>query len=140
MCGIVTPGDATALLGPLPLQPPAKTESVGFGIYQCMYVGPKRSGGGAQTVFSHLTVAAGTGKDAADLLQNEAEKRHAVVDFSGLGEGAKRSADGSFVWAKQGALSCTAQISNGLPPALTADSATTQLAGLCRKVFSNGKR
>ena len=140
VCEVVTPDVVTTILGPLPAQPPSKSESVGFGIYQCLYIGPKRSGEGAQTIFSQLSVSAGSGKDAPFLLQNDADKRHAVVNLSGVGDEAKRSADGSFVWAKQGGLYCTAQISNGLPAPLTADSAATQLAGLCTKVFSKVKR
>lgn len=140
VCGIVTPAEAKALLGPLPMQPPAATDSVGFGIYMCMYIGPKLSGEGAQTVFSRLTVEAGSGKDVPDLLQMDADKRHAVITLSGAGDEAKRNAAGSFVWAKQGALYCTAEIGNGLPPGLTADSAATQLTGLCSKIFAKIKR
>jgi hypothetical protein len=36
VCGVVTPSEATAILGPLPAQPPSKTDNAGFGIYTCM--------------------------------------------------------------------------------------------------------
>ena len=139
VCAIVTPADVATILGPLPAQPPSKTESVGFGIDQCMYVGPKRSGEGAQTIFSQLSVQAGAGKDAADLLQNDADKRKAGVNLAGVGDSAKRNTDGSFIWAQKGPYYCTAQINNGRPPALTADSAAAQLSGLCMKLFSKLK-
>lgn len=136
VCGVITPDVAAAVLGPLPAQPPAKTDNAGFGIYACMYIGPKRSGEGAQTIFSRLTVSAGSGKDATDLLQADADKQHATLDLPGVGDAAKRSTDGSFVWAKQGERNCTAQIHNGLPAALTADQAAAQLGGLCQKVLA----
>jgi len=140
MCGIVTASDAKEVLGPLPMQPPAKTDNAGFGVYLCMYVGPVISGQGAQTVFSRLTVQAGSGKDAPDLLQADAEKRKAAVDFPSVGDAAKRNDAGSFVWARQSGVSCTAEISNGLPAGLTPDIAASRLATLCRKVFSAVKK
>jgi hypothetical protein len=139
VCGVVTAIEAAAILGPLPPQPPAKTDNVGFGIYACMYVGPALSGQGAQTILARLTVQAGSGKDVPDLMQADADRRKATIDLSGVGEAAKRSANGAFVWSKQGKVYCTAEISNGLPNGLTSDSAASQLGGLCRKIFSNAK-
>jgi hypothetical protein len=139
VCSIVTATDAEAVLGPLPMQPPAKTDNVGFGIRACLYVGPALSGQGAQTVFARLTVQAGSGKDAPDLMQMDADKRKATIDLPGVGDAAKRNAAGSFVWARQGGVLCTAEISNGLPAALTADSAASQLGALCRKVLTAAK-
>jgi hypothetical protein len=136
VCAIVSADAARAILGSLPMQPPAKTDNAGFGVYDCAYVGPALSGQGAQTVFARLTVQAGSGKDAPDLLQMDADKRKATIDLPGVGESAKRNGAGSFVWARKGAVSCTAEISNGLPAALTADSAASQLGGLCRNVFT----
>ena len=140
VCAIVTPAKAKAVLGDLASQPPSKTDHVGFGVDSCMYIGPKLSGAGAQTIFSRLTVQAGTGKDGPDMLQMDADKRKATVPLSGVGEAAKRNQAGSFVWAKQGGVVCTAEIANGLPKALTADSAATALGGLCRDVLAGVKR
>jgi hypothetical protein len=139
VCGVVTPSEAAAILGPLPAQPPAKTDNVGFGIRACMYVGPALSGQGAQTILARLTVQAGSGKDVPDLMQADADRRKATIDLSGVGDAAKRSANGAFVWSKQGDVYCTAEVSNGLPGGLTSDSAASQLGGLCRKIFSNAK-
>jgi hypothetical protein len=136
---VVTPSEAAAILGPLPAQPPSKTDNAGFGIYMCMYVGPALSGQGAQTILARLTVQAGTGRDVPDLMQADADKRQATIDLSAVGEVAKRSANGAFVWSRQGDVYCTAEISNGLPSGLTSDSAASQLGGLCRKIFSNAK-
>lgn len=136
VCGVITPQVAESVLGPLPSQPPSKTDSAGFGIYDCMYVGPKISGEGAQTVFSRLTVSTGAGKDAGDMLQMDADKQHATSDLPGVGDSAKRNAAGAFVWAKKGDRYCTAQISNGLPRSLTPDQAATKLGDLCQKLFA----
>jgi hypothetical protein len=87
-------------------------------------------------VFSRLTVSTGSGKDAADMFQADADKQHATSDISGIGDSAKRSAAGSFVWAKKGDRYCTAQISNGLPPSLSADQAASKLGELCQKVLA----
>ena len=135
MCGIITPAKAKAVLGVLP-QPPATTDHVGFGVDSCQYIGPALSGAGAQTVFSRLTVQAGTGKDAPDMLQMDADKRKATLPVTGVGDAAKRNQAGTFVWAKQGGVVCTAEIANGLPKGLTADSAAAALGGLCRDVFA----
>jgi hypothetical protein len=78
VCGIVTPAKAKAALGDLGAQPPAKTDHVGFGVDSCMYLGPTISGAGAQTIFSRLTVQAGTGKDGPDMLQADVDKRNAT--------------------------------------------------------------
>jgi hypothetical protein len=69
-------------------------------------------------------------------MQVDADKRKATIALSGVGDAAKRNADGSFVWAKQGSVYCTADISNGLRKGLTADAAATQLGGLCKKVLA----
>lgn len=140
VCGIVTAAKAKAVMGDLASQPPAKTDHVGFGVDSCMYIGPKLSGAGAQTTFSRLTVQTGTGKDGPDMLQADADKRKATLPLSGVGEAAKRNQAGTFVWAKQGAVVCTAEIANGLPKVLTADSAATALGGLCRDVFAASKK
>lgn len=136
VCGIITPQVAASVLGPLPQQPPSKTDSAGFGIYDCMYVGPRLSGQGAQTVFLRLTISTGVGKDAADMLQADADKQKAASDLSGVGDSAKRNAAGSFVWAKKGNRYCTAEIANGLPTSLSADQAATKLGDLCQKVLA----
>jgi len=67
VCAIVTPTEAAAILGPLPMQPPSKTDNAGFGMYTCVYLGPAVSGEGAQKRFTRLTVQAGSGKDVPDL-------------------------------------------------------------------------
>lgn len=136
VCGIVTAEKATAILGSLGPQPPVKTDHAGFGTDMCMYLGPAVSGEGAQTVFLRLTVQAATGKDGPDLLQYDAEKKKATVDVSGVGSSAKRNQAGTFVWATSGAIACTAEISNGLPNGLAADTAGAKLAGLCRDIFA----
>jgi hypothetical protein len=136
VCAVVTPAEAAAILGSLPPQPPSKTDNAGFGTYMCMYVGPALSGEGAQTHFARLTVSAGRGKDATELMHMDVEKRHATVDLPGVADAAKRSENGWFVWAKQGATSCIAEISVGLPPGLTGDSAASQLGRLCGKIFA----
>jgi hypothetical protein len=136
VCAIIPPAKAKAVLGALAPQPPAATDHVGFGIDSCLYIGPALSGAGAQTVFSRLTVQAGIGKDAPDMLQMDADKRKATIPLTGVGDAAKRNQAGSFVWAKQGGVVCTAEIANGLPNGLTADSAAAALGGLCRDVFA----
>jgi len=50
---------------------------------------------------------------------------------------AKRNADGTFVWAKQGDVYCTAEIANGLPKGQTADSTAAKLGALCKKVLAH---
>lgn len=140
VCAVVTPAKAKAVLGDLPSQPPSKTDHVGFGVDSCMYIGPKISGAGAQTIFSRLTVQTGTGKDGPDMLQADADKRKATASLAGVGEAAKRSQAGTFVWATQGGVACTAEIANGLPKGLTADSAATALGGLCREIFASMKK
>lgn len=135
VCGRVTSNDAAGVVGPLAPQPTVKTESMGFGIYQCMYLGRALSGQGAQTIFARLTVSAGSGKDASDLLQNDADKRHATIDLPGIGDTVRRNEAGTFVWASRGGIYCTAEISH-LPPGLSADSAASQLAALCQKTLS----
>jgi hypothetical protein len=139
VCKIVTSADAATILGALPAQPKSDTEHVGFGIDMCMYVGPALSGQGAQTKFARLTVQAGRGKDASDMLQMDADRRKATLNLPGVGEAAKRNEAGSFVSAAQGGVFCTAEINNGLPKGLTAESAASQLGGLCRKIFSSIK-
>ena len=140
VCAIVTPEKAKAVLKDLAPQPPVKTDHVGFGVDGCMYIGPKMSGVGAQTIFSRLTVQTGTGKDGPDMLQADADKRQATASLAGVGEAAKRSQVGTFVWARQGGVACTAEISNGLPRGLTADSAAAALGGLCRDIFATLKK
>jgi hypothetical protein len=140
VCAIVTTAKAKAVLGDLAPQPPVKTDHVGFGVDNCMYIGPKISGAGAQTIFSRLTVQTGTGKDGPDMLQTDADKRKATASLAGVGEAAKRNQAGTFVWAKQGGVACTAEIANGLPKGLTADSAATALGGLCRDIFASVKK
>jgi hypothetical protein len=140
VCGVVTPAKARAVMGELPSQPPSKTDHVGFGVDTCVYLGPKLSGAGAQTIFSRLTVQTGTGKDGPDMLQADADKRKATLPLAGVGDAAKRNQAGTFVWARQGAVACTAEIANGLPKTLTADSAVTALAGLCRDIFAAVKK
>ena len=127
-------------MGGLGPQPPVKTDHVGFGVDMCMYLGPKMSGVGAQTIFSRLTVQTGTGKDGPDMLQADADKRKATLPLAGLGDAAKRNQAGTFVWAKQGAVACTAEIANGLPKGVTADAAATGLGGLCRDVLAAAKK
>jgi hypothetical protein len=136
VCKITTKEDAVAILGSLPPQPPIETDHAGFGIDACMFLGPALSGAGAQTVFSSLHVQVGKGKDASDMLGDDAEKRKATFDLPNVGEAAKRNAQGSFVWARQGDIVCAAEIKNGLPKGLTADSAPTKLGALCRKIFA----
>ena len=136
VCGRVTSADAAAIVGPLAPAAPPKTDHAGFGIYTCMYIGRALSGEGAQTIFARLTVSAGRGTDASDLLQNDATKRHATVDLRGVGDSAKRSEDGTFVWASRGGTFCTAEI-NHLPPGLAGDSAASQLGALCGKILAN---
>ena len=140
VCAIVTPAKAKAVLGDLASQPPAKTDHVGFGVDTCMYIGPRMSGVGAQTIFLHLTVQTGTGKDGPDMLQSDADKRKATASLAGVGEAAKRNQAGTFVWAKQGGIACTAEIANGLPKGLTADTAANALGGLCRDIFASMKK
>jgi len=136
VCAIFNADDAKALLGPLPKQPPAKTDDGGFGIRDCMYIGPALSGKGAKTLFARLTVRAGRTNDAKELLQADADRRKATVDLPGVGDSGRRNAEGMFVWATQGGVFCTAEISVGLPPSLTADSAAAGLAAACRKIFT----
>jgi len=140
VCAIVTPAKAKAVLGGLASQPPAKTDHVGFGVDTCMYIGPKLSGVGAQTIFSRLTVQTGTGKDGPDMLQSDADKRKATASLAGVGEAAKRNQAGTFIWAKQGGIACTVEIANGLPKGLTADSTAAALGGLCRDIFASVKK
>ncbi len=135
VCAIVTAADAAALLGSLAPQPPAKTDHAGFGVDDCLYIGPALSGEGAQTRFARLTIQAGRSRDASDMLQADADRRKATEAMPGVGESAKRNGDGSFVWATKGGVTCTGEISGGLPPALTADSAAKGLGDLCAKVF-----
>jgi hypothetical protein len=139
VCAIVTPEKARAVMRGMAAQPPVKTDHVGFGVDSCMYIGPKISGAGAQSVFSRLTVQTGTGKDGPDMLQADADKRKATLPIAGLGDAAKRNQAGTFVWAKQGSVVCTAEIANG-PQALTADAAATALGGLCHDVFVAAKK
>ncbi len=139
VCGVVTPAKAKAVLGALAAQPPVKTDHVGFGVDSCMYIGPKVSGAGAQTIFSRLTVQTGTGKDGPDMLQADVDKRKATLPVPGVGEGAKRNQAGTFIWAKQGGVACTAEISSP-SNTLTADAAATMLGGLCRDVFAAAKK
>lgn len=139
ICGIVTAAKAKAVLGEVVSQPPPKTDHVGFGVDSCMYMTPV-SGGGANAHFLRLTVQAGTGKDGPDILQMDADKRKATVALSGVGEAAKRNQGGTFVWAKQGGVVCTAEIANGLPKGMTADAAATALGGLCRDVLTSAKK
>ena len=140
VCGIVTQAKAKAVLGTVGPQPPVKTDHVGFGVDSCMYIGPKVSGAGAQTIFSRLTVQTGTGKDGPDMLQADADKRKATLPLSGVGDSAKRNQAGTFVWAKQGSVACTAEIANALANVSNADSAASALAGLCREIFAANKR
>jgi hypothetical protein len=140
VCAVVTQAKAKAVLGELAPQPPVKTDHVGFGVDTCMYIGPKISGAGAQTIFSRLTVQTGTGKDGPDMLQADADKRKATASLAGVGEAAKRNQEGTFVWAKQGTVACTAEIANGLPKGLTPDAAATALGGLCRDIFASVKK
>jgi len=141
VCAIVTPAKAKAVLGDLPMQPPAKTDNDNFGLNSYMYVGPKVSGVGAQTTFLRLTVETGTAKnkDGVDILQDNADKRKATASLAGVGEAAKRNQAGTYVWAKQGGIVCTAEIANGLPKGLTADATATALGGLCRDIFASVK-
>jgi hypothetical protein len=139
VCAMVTPAKAKAVLGEVASQPPAQTDHVGFGVDSCMYITPI-SGAGAHASFSRLTIQTGTGKDGPDMLQMDADKRKATLPLAGVGEAAKRNQTGTFVWAKQGGLACTAEIANGLPKGLTADSAATALGGLCRDIFANVKK
>lgn len=127
-------------MGPLPQQPPAKTDNVGFGVSVCMYIGPALSGEGAQTRLARLTIQAGRGKNPADMLQDDVDKRHATTTLSGVGDAAKRNAAGSFVWATKGGVTCTAEISNGLPPPLTPDTAAQGLGRLCDKVLTSAAK
>jgi hypothetical protein len=135
ICAIVTPADAAAVMGPLPQQPPSKTDNGGFGTTMCMYLGPSVGGQGAQTTFLRLTVQAGTGKDAVDIFEFNADRRKATIDFPKVGDSARRNAQGTFVLAKKGATYCTAEIANGLPRGATADSAAAKLGALCQKVL-----
>lgn len=139
VCGIVTPAKAKAALGEVANQPPAKTDHAGFGIDTCMYMTPVH-GAGANVSFLRLLVQAGTGKDGPDMLQTEADMRKATLSLAGVGEAAKRSQAGTFIWAKQGSVACTAEIANGLPKGLTPDSAAAALGGLCRDVLDAAKK
>ena len=136
VCAAVTPVEAASVMGPLPSQPPSKTDNAGFGMSTCIYLGPRVSGQGAQTVMLRLTVQAGASKDAADMTQYYADTHKATTALAGVGESAKRSADGAFVWAKQGSVYCTAEIANGLPKGSTVDATAAKLGGLCKKVFA----
>lgn len=140
VCGIVTPADAASLLGPLPMQPPSKTDHAGFGVDVCLYLGPSLGGEGAQTRFARLTVEAGRSADATDMLQADAERRKATTPMSGVGDSAKRNDAGMFVWATRGGVSCTAEIAVGLPQSLTPDAAANGLGALCAKVFAATSR
>jgi len=137
ICAIVTPAEAAAVMGPLPQQPPSKTDNGGFGMSMCMYLGPSVGGQGAQTTFLRLTVQAGASKDAADIFEYNADRRKATIDFPKVGDSAKRNAQGTFVLAKKGATYCTAEIANGLPRGATADSAAAKLGALCQKVLAH---
>jgi hypothetical protein len=68
-------------------------------------------------------------------MEMDVEKRYATADLPGVGDTAKRSENGWFVSAKQGGTSCIAEVSVGLPPGLTGDSAASQLGRLCGKIF-----
>jgi hypothetical protein len=135
VCGIVTPPKAKAVLGEVVTQPPVKTDHAGFGVDACVYMTPVH-GAGANVSFLRLTVQAGTGKEGPDMLQTEADMRKATLPLTGVGEAAKRNQAGTFIWAKQGSVGCTAEIANGLPKTLTADSAAAALGGLCRDVLA----
>jgi hypothetical protein len=121
------------------MQPPSTTENAGFGIYACGYIGPALSGEGAQTHFARITMSAGHGQDATEMMQADVDKRRAIIDLPGVGDRAKRSENGWFVWAQQGGLSCTAEITVGLPPGLTGDAAAPQLGRLCGKIFAQSR-
>jgi hypothetical protein len=140
VCAIVTAAKAKTVLGDLGPQPPVKTDHVGFGVDSCMYLGPRISGAGAQTIFSRLTVQTGTGKDGPDMLQADADKRKATVPLAGVGDAAKRNQAGMFVWAMHGGVACTAEIANGLPKGMTGDAAATALGALCKDVFAAAKK
>src|SRR5580765_7650738 len=137
VCGIATPAEAAAILGPLPAQPPSKTENAGFGMYMCMYAGPKVSGQGAQTIFTRLTVEAGSGKDVPDMTQMDANKHKATIDLPGVADAAKRNVQGTFVWAKRGDVYCTADIANGTPAGQSAESTAAKLGALCKKILAH---
>jgi len=139
VCGIVTPAKAKAVLGEVANQPPAKTDHVGFGVDACMYMTPVH-GAGANVSFLRLTVQVGTGKDGPDMVQADADRRKATLPLAGVGDAAKRNQAGTFVWAKQGSAACSAEIANGMPKGLTADSAATALGGLCRDVLAASKK
>jgi len=138
VCGIVTAAKAKAVLGEVVTEPPVKTDHVGFGVDSCMYITPI-SGGGAHASFLRLTVQVGSGKDGPDMLQMDADRRKATLPLAGMSD-AKRSQSGTFVWAKQGGVACTAEIANGLPKGLTADAAATALGGLCRDALAGAKK
>lgn len=55
-------------------------------------------------------------------------------------DAATRNQAGTFVWARQAGVVCTAEVANGLPKGLTADSAATALGNLCRDVFAAVKK
>jgi len=135
VCGIVTAPKAKTVLGEVVTQPPVKTDHAGFGVDACVYMTPVH-GAGANVSVLRLTVQAGTGKEGPDMLQTEAEMRKATLPIAGVGESAKRNQAGTFIWAKQGAVACTAEIANGLPKGVTADAAAIGLAGLCRDVLA----
>jgi len=139
VCGIVTPAKAKAVLGEVASQPPAKTDHAGFGVDACMYTTPVH-GAGANVSFLRLLVQAGTGKEGPDMLQTDADMRKATLPLSGVGEAAKRSQAGTFIWAKQGSAACTAEIANGLPKGVTADAAATALGSLCRDVLTASRK
>jgi hypothetical protein len=104
-----------------------------------MYTTPVH-GAGANVSFLRLLVQAGSGKDGPDMLQTEADMRKATLPLAGVGDAAKRSQAGTYIWTRQGSVACTAEISNGLPKGLTADSAATALGGLCRDVLAAAKK
>lgn len=139
VCGIVTAAKAKAVLGEVMTQPPAKTDHAGFGVDACTYATPVH-GAGANVSVLRLLVQAGSGKDGPDMLQTEADMRKATLPLAGVGDAAKRSQAGTYIWARQGRVACTADISNGLPKGLTADSAATALGGLCRDVLAAAKK
>lgn len=140
VCAIVTAAKAKATLGALTSQPAVHTDHVGFGVDSCMYVGPPVSGTGGQTVFLRLIVETGTGKDGPEMLQMDADKRKATVALPSLGDAATRNQAGTFVWARQAGVVCTAEVANGLPKGLTADSAASALGNLCRDVLAAVKK
>lgn len=135
VCAAVTYADAEAIIGKLPMQPTGGTNDNGFDTYRCLYIGPRISGEGGNMVVARLTVSAGFGKYAESGFQYDVDRLHATVVLPGVGDTATRNEAGTFVWAKRGGLTCTAE-AKPFPADGTGPDLAKRLGELCQKVFS----